>query len=44
VLQSLGIYGVTPDIAEARNWYEKAKEYGSAEALRRIEMLARRSQ
>ena len=44
VLQSLGIYGVTPDIAEARNWYEKAKEYGSAEALRRLEMLASRSQ
>jgi hypothetical protein len=44
VLHSLGIYGVTPDIAQARSWYEKAKEYGSAEALERIEMLAGQSQ
>jgi hypothetical protein len=36
VLETLGIRGVVPDIAAARGWYEKAKEYGSAEALRRI--------
>jgi hypothetical protein len=42
VLQTLGIFGVTPDIALARSWYEKAKEYGSAEAPRRLELLATR--
>jgi hypothetical protein len=41
VLHSLGIFGVTPDAAMARGWYEKAKEYGSAEAPRRLEMLAK---
>jgi hypothetical protein len=41
VLRSLGILGVTPDVAMARGWYEKAKEYGSAEAPRRLDMLAR---
>ncbi|HML12622.1 MAG TPA: hypothetical protein VK456_04910 [Xanthobacteraceae bacterium] len=42
VLHSLGIFGVTPDVAQARSWYEKAKAYGSAEAPRRIELLATR--
>ena len=41
VLASLGIFGVTPDVAMARSWYEKAKTYGSAEAPRRLELLAR---
>jgi hypothetical protein len=41
VLRSLGIFGVTPDAAMARSWYEKAKAYGSAEAMRRLELLAR---
>jgi TPR repeat protein len=41
VLHSLGIFGVTPDKAMARSWYEKAKEYGSAEAPRRLDMLAK---
>ena len=41
VLRSLGIFGVTPDVAQARSWYEKAKTYGSAEAPRRLEMLAK---
>jgi hypothetical protein len=27
----------------ARIWYERAKEFGSAEALRRLEMLASRA-
>ena len=42
VLHSLGILGVTADVAMARSWYEKAKEYGSAEAPRRLELLAKR--
>ncbi len=42
VLRSLRILGVTPDVAMARSWYENAKEYGSAEAPRRLEMLAKR--
>jgi hypothetical protein len=41
VLASLGIFGVTPDVAMARSWYEKATAYGSAEAPRRLELLAR---
>jgi len=41
VLRSLGIFGVTPDVAMARSWYEKAREYGSAEAPRRLEVLAK---
>jgi TPR repeat protein len=41
VLHSLGIFGVTPDVAMARGWYEKAREYGSAEAPRRLDMLAK---
>jgi hypothetical protein len=40
VLRTLGIFGVTPNVAMARGWYEKAKEYGSAEAPRRLELLA----
>jgi TPR repeat protein len=39
VLQQLHIHGVMPDIAEARRWYEKATEYGSAEAPRRLQAL-----
>jgi TPR repeat protein len=42
VLRSLGIFGVTPDVAMARRWYEKAKAYGSAEAPRRLDLLATR--
>jgi hypothetical protein len=41
VLRSLGIFGVTPDAAMARGWYEKAKAYGSAEAPHRLELLAK---
>jgi hypothetical protein len=41
VLRSLGIMGVTPDVAMARSWYQKAKEYGSAEAPRRLDLLAK---
>jgi hypothetical protein len=42
VLERLGIFGVSPDIARARSWYQKAQEYGSAEAPRRLELLAGR--
>jgi hypothetical protein len=43
VLEKLGIQGFASDIATARTWYERAKEFGSAEALRRLEMLASRA-
>jgi hypothetical protein len=39
VLKSLGVQGVEPDVAEARSWYEKAREYGSAEATQRLRVL-----
>jgi hypothetical protein len=42
VLETLGIFGVTPDVAKARSWYEKARDYGSAEAPRRLDLLATR--
>lgn len=42
VLEKLGVVGVKPDIALARLWYEKAREFGSADAPRRLEMLASR--
>ncbi len=40
VLEELGVRGVAGDAAAARAWYEKAKEYGSREAPRRLELLA----
>lgn len=43
VLEKLGIQGFASDIAAARTWYERAKEFGSAEAPRRLEMLASRA-
>jgi hypothetical protein len=42
VLEKLGIFGVSPDVAKARSWYERAREYGSAEAPRRLDLLATR--
>lgn len=44
VLEKSGIQGFGSDIAAARTWYERAKEFGSAEAMRRLEMLASRMQ
>jgi len=38
----LKVHGVTNDIALARHWYEKAKDFGSPEAQRRLELLAAR--
>lgn len=39
VLKQLRVVGFRPDIAQARSWYEKAVEYGSAEASRRLAAL-----
>jgi len=40
VLAKLGVHGIVPDIEMARTWYEKAKQFGSPEASRRLEALA----
>ena len=40
VLEKLGVHGVVPDLAKARGWYEKAKQFGAAEAGQRLELLA----
>jgi len=40
VLTELKAYGFAADIEMARVWYQKAKEFGSAEAPRRLEKLA----
>jgi hypothetical protein len=42
VLAKLGVHGVAADTATARIWYEKAKEFGSAEAPQLLEHLADR--
>jgi len=42
VLAKTGARGVGADVEKARMWYEKAREFGSPEAPRRIEMLANR--
>jgi hypothetical protein len=39
VLAELGVFGLTGDRATARLWYQKAMEFGSVEASRRIERL-----
>jgi hypothetical protein len=39
-MKRLGVYGATSDVAKARDWYEKAKQYGSREAPKRLELLA----
>jgi hypothetical protein len=40
VLNRLRVHGSTPDVTAARDWYEKAKQYGSREAPQRLELLA----
>jgi TPR repeat protein len=40
ILRELKVYSFVADVAMARSWYEKAKELGSAEASRRLELLA----
>jgi hypothetical protein len=39
VLKKLGAVGFRPDVAQARAWYEKAAEYGSADATKRLAAL-----
>jgi TPR repeat protein len=34
------VQGFAPDIALARNWYARAKEFGSTEAVRRLQALS----
>jgi TPR repeat protein len=40
VLRELKVNGVAADVAMARTWYEKAKEFGSEVAPRLLEILA----
>jgi hypothetical protein len=40
VMQNLGVRGVEADVEKARYWYEKARQYGSKEAPKRLESLA----
>jgi hypothetical protein len=42
VLAKLGARGIGADVVKARNWYQKAQEFGSPEAPHRIDMLANR--
>ncbi len=42
VLEKLAVHGFAPNIAMAREWYEKAKQFGSVDASWRLEMLASR--
>jgi hypothetical protein len=39
VLSRVKAYGIAPDLAMARSWYEKAREFGSSDAQRRLEQL-----
>jgi hypothetical protein len=40
MLRQLALRGIKPDAAVARTWYQKAKQFGSAEAAHRLELLA----
>jgi len=40
MLGQLALRGIKPDAAMARTWYEKARQFGSAEAAHRLELLA----
>jgi hypothetical protein len=42
VLSERGVRGLAADLDKARGWYERAKEMGSPEGPRRLEMLANR--
>ena len=39
VLREMGVLGFAPNAGEAMQWYQKASEFGSSEAARRIERL-----
>ena len=43
-IQQLGAIGVVPDVAQARQWYEKAAALGSEVASQRLAKLAHPSQ
>lgn len=43
VMKNLGVRGVEADVEKARYWYEKARQYGSKEAPKRLESLASQS-
>jgi hypothetical protein len=36
----MGVHGITGDVAIARDWYEKARKFGAADAAQRLERLA----
>ncbi len=40
VLKKLGIIGIAPDLVQARQWYQKAKDLGSNAAVEQLAMLA----
>jgi TPR repeat protein len=40
VLRQLGAFGIAADVAEAREWYEKAVKFGSAAATQGLARLA----
>jgi hypothetical protein len=40
VLNKVGVLGTSADVGKARTWYQKAKELGSPEASRHLELLA----
>ncbi len=42
VLAKLGVAGLGADVDKARTWYQKAESLGSAEATRRLAILANR--
>lgn len=41
VLSRVKAYGIVPDPAMARAWYEKAREFGSPDAQRRLDQLSK---
>jgi hypothetical protein len=41
-LEHFGVRGAFTSVATARTWYEKANQFGSVEALQRLELLAKR--
>ena len=43
-LAKIGARGATPNAAKAREWYQKAKDLGSAEAGPRLEALSNSAQ
>jgi TPR repeat protein len=43
-IQQLGAFGLVPDVAQARQWYEKAAALGSEGASERLAKLAHNGQ